>query len=58
MFGFPLDNIFYRGLDTQWAQAVVVDSSDHNPMIVTFEVHPDLSQKKITAGTQRVTLLQ
>lgn len=42
-FGRPLDLIFSRGLIVHQAQVLVVDSSDHNPILVSFKVDSDLS---------------
>ena len=36
--GLVLDHIFYRGLTVRNAKAPKTDASDHNPMLVTFEV--------------------
>jgi len=40
-FGRPLDIVFYRGLIVQRAQVLAVDSSDHNPILVSFKVGSD-----------------
>lgn len=49
MFGFPLDRIFCRGLISEHAKTVVVDSSEHNPILVTFKAHAAPSQNKNNA---------
>ena len=36
--GWPLDNIYERGLDTIHATTQDLSSSDHNPMSVRFRV--------------------
>lgn len=38
VFGKPLDFIFYRGLSVRAAQMLATNTSDHNPMRVTFSV--------------------
>ena len=38
IFGNPLDHVYFRGLETLHASTERVESSDHNPMMVTFRV--------------------
>ncbi|MEA3411289.1 MAG: endonuclease/exonuclease/phosphatase family protein [Pseudomonadota bacterium] len=40
VFGKPLDHVYYRDLDLMEFKAIPVASSDHNPMRVTFRLHP------------------
>lgn len=37
-FGNPLDHVYYRGLTAMESSTQQVESSDHNPMIVTFKL--------------------
>lgn len=39
---FPLDHVYYRGLELLSAEVPAVGSSDHNPLFVTFR-HPSSS---------------
>ena len=41
ILGWPLDHIYVRGLDTVNATTYDLDSSDHNPMLVEFQLVPD-----------------
>ena len=36
-FGRPLDHLYVRGLTWQSSETVPVETSDHNPLIVTFQ---------------------
>ncbi len=36
VFGNPVDHVYFRGLEMLHAKTESVDSSDHNPMMVTF----------------------
>lgn len=38
VFGQPLDHIFIRGLEAGTATVVEVDSSDHNPLLVSLRI--------------------
>jgi endonuclease/exonuclease/phosphatase (EEP) superfamily protein YafD len=38
IFGNPLDHVYFRGLEALHANTEKVESSDHNPMMVTFRV--------------------
>ena len=38
-FGRPLDHLYVRGLTWRSAETVQVDTSDHNPLIVTLQGH-------------------
>lgn len=38
VFGNPVDHVYFRGLETVHANTEVVDSSDHNPMMIKFRV--------------------
>ncbi len=38
--GLPLDHVFYRGLRLKTAEAPLSDASDHNPILVSFELLP------------------
>jgi len=38
-FGRPLDHLYLRGLVWQSSEAVQVETSDHNPLIVTLQRH-------------------
>ncbi|MFU8765254.1 MAG: endonuclease/exonuclease/phosphatase family protein [Haliea sp.] len=38
VFGNPLDHILIRGLETAAAYAIPVDSSDHNPLLVSLRL--------------------
>lgn len=38
MTGLVLDHVFYRGLTLKKAQVPTSDASDHNPMLVSFEL--------------------
>ena len=37
-WNLPLDHVFLRGLRAVEASTVSVDTSDHNPMLVTLEI--------------------
>jgi len=45
IFGKAIDHIFYRGLTPTDITIPQVSSSDHNPIIVSFSVNKELSQK-------------
>lgn len=47
MFGWTLDHIYVRGLDTVYATSVDLDSSDHNPMAVKFRLRPSADDLKV-----------
>lgn len=36
--GYPLDHVFFRGLTLKSAEAPINDASDHNPLVVRFQV--------------------
>ena len=36
----PLDHIYLRGLRAREAQTIAVNTSDHNPLLVTLEIEP------------------
>lgn len=36
--GLPLDHVFYRGLVLKKAEAPKSDASDHNPLLVSFQL--------------------
>jgi endonuclease/exonuclease/phosphatase (EEP) superfamily protein YafD len=36
--GMPLDHVFYRGLNVVEASSPVTQSSDHNPLLVSFSL--------------------
>lgn len=38
VFGNPVDHVYFRGLETLRANTESLESSDHNPMIVSFRV--------------------
>lgn len=38
LFGNPLDHVYFRGLETSSVAMEQVESSDHNPMMVTFRL--------------------
>jgi endonuclease/exonuclease/phosphatase (EEP) superfamily protein YafD len=38
VFGLDIDHIYYRGLSVRDATVIEVDSSDHNPMVVSFSL--------------------
>jgi endonuclease/exonuclease/phosphatase (EEP) superfamily protein YafD len=38
IFGRDVDHIFYRGLTASASTVLKVNSSDHNPMMVTFRL--------------------
>ena len=38
IFGNPIDHVYFRGLESLHANTEYVESSDHNPMMVTFKV--------------------
>jgi endonuclease/exonuclease/phosphatase (EEP) superfamily protein YafD len=38
VFGNPVDHVYFRGLETIHANTESVESSDHNPMMVTFRI--------------------
>ena len=38
VFGNPVDHVYFRGLETIHANTESVESSDHNPMMVTFRM--------------------
>lgn len=38
VFGNPVDHVYFRGLETLHANTENVESSDHNPMMVTFRM--------------------
>lgn len=38
IFNYPLDFVFYRGLNVHSAEVVKTAASDHNPLLVTFEL--------------------
>ncbi|CAO97687.1 endonuclease/exonuclease/phosphatase family protein [Erwinia tasmaniensis] len=42
-FGRPLDFIFYRGMGVAEASVLVTRASDHNPLLVEFDVHTSKS---------------
>ncbi|MDK9738572.1 endonuclease/exonuclease/phosphatase family protein [Vibrio sp. D404a] len=42
--GLVLDHIFYRGLTVRNAKAPETDASDHNPMLVTFDLNDNREQ--------------
>ena len=42
LFGWALDHIYVRGLDTVYATSRSLDSSDHNPMSARFRLRQDL----------------
>jgi len=41
VFGHALDHVFYRGMDVISEETLEVDSSDHNPIRVSFRVPAD-----------------
>lgn len=38
IFGLPLDHIYFRDLKVVDAQSLITKASDHNPLLVTFEI--------------------
>jgi endonuclease/exonuclease/phosphatase (EEP) superfamily protein YafD len=38
-FGRPLDHLYVRGLTWQSSETVKVETSDHNPLLVTLQRH-------------------
>jgi len=38
IFGQPLDHIYYRGLRVLKSESLVTKTSDHNPLLVTFDL--------------------
>ncbi|PFG55592.1 endonuclease/exonuclease/phosphatase (EEP) superfamily protein YafD [Vibrio sp. ES.051] len=36
--GLPLDHVFYRGLTLKYAKAPQSDASDHNPLLMSFDL--------------------
>ncbi len=38
VFGYPLDHVYFRGLEVMRYVSPTVSSSDHNPMLVTFKL--------------------
>lgn len=38
-FGLPLDFVFYRGLKVSDATVINTNASDHNPLLVKFDLH-------------------
>ncbi len=36
--GLPLDHVYYKGLTLKTAEAPMTDASDHNPLLVTFQL--------------------
>nr|WP_194715985.1 endonuclease/exonuclease/phosphatase family protein [Erwinia persicina] len=40
-FGRPLDFVFYRGMGVAEASVLVTSASDHNPLLVEFDAHPN-----------------
>ncbi len=36
--GYPLDHVFYRGLTLENAKAPINDASDHNPLLLRFQI--------------------
>jgi endonuclease/exonuclease/phosphatase (EEP) superfamily protein YafD len=47
MFGWALDHIYVRGLDTVYSTSVAIGSSDHNPMAARFRLVS--AQKEVKA---------
>lgn len=42
-FGFPLDHLFYRGMELVVSGSEPVATSDHNPIVATLRLLPDAS---------------
>lgn len=47
VFGWALDHIYVRGLDTIYATSMELESSDHNPMTVRFRLRPGVDTPKV-----------
>lgn len=48
VFGRPLDFIFYRNMHVTEASVLVTKASDHNPLLVTFDLFSSIKHVKIT----------
>jgi endonuclease/exonuclease/phosphatase (EEP) superfamily protein YafD len=47
VFGWALDHIYVRGLETVYATSVDLESSDHNPMAVKLRLGPNVDTSEV-----------